>query len=69
MIGIDSDHYHVVAESLAGNREVDEHTFDSVAVLAERLERVRGLDEVFAGIEFSPDVEQLQSRARSAGVA
>ena len=69
MIGIDSDHYQVVAESLAGKREVDEHTLDSVAVLAERLERVRGLDEAFAGIEFSPDVEQLQGRRRTAGVA
>jgi len=69
MIGIDSDHYNVVAESLSGKREVDEHTFDSLAVLSERLERARGLDGAFAGIEFSPDVVQLQGRRRTAGVA
>ena len=66
---MDSDHFQVVAESLTGQREVDDHTFDSLAVLSERLERVRGLDEAFAGIEFSPDVEQLQSQRRTASVA
>jgi len=69
MIDIHSDHYQVVAESLAGSREVDERTFDSLAVLSERLEQVRGLDEAFAGIEFSPDVVKLQGRRRTATVA
>jgi hypothetical protein len=69
MIGMDSDHYQIVAESLGGKREVDESTFDALAVLSERLERVRDLDEAFAGIEFSPDVVQLQSQRRTASVA
>jgi hypothetical protein len=66
---MDSDHFQVVVESLTGQREVDDHTFDSLAVLSERLERVRGLDGAFARIEFSPDVEQLQSQRRTASVA
>ncbi len=65
---MDSDHFQVVAESLRGQREVDDHTFNSLAVLSERLERVRGIDEAFAGIEFSPDIEQLQSQRRTAPV-
>jgi len=65
---MDSDHYQVVAESLGGQREVDDHTFDSLAVLSERLEHLRNLDEAFAGIGFSPDIEQLQSQRRTAPV-
>jgi hypothetical protein len=68
MIEMDSDHYQVVAESLTGQRKVDDRTFESLAVLSERLESVRGLDEAFAGIEFSPDVVQLQGLRRTASV-
>lgn len=59
MIGTDSNHCRIVAESLAGRREVDEQTFDALAALSQRLERLRQLDGIFSGIEFSPDVEKL----------
>ena len=59
MIGTDSNHYHVVAESLAGEKEIDEQTFASLAVLGERLERLKQLDDVFSGIAFSSAVEKL----------
>ena len=68
MIGMDSDHCQTVAESLRGQREVDEQTFASLAVLNERLERLKKLDGVFTGVTFSSDVEQLQSRRRTAHV-
>ena len=57
-----SDHYRIVNESLSGNREFDDQTLSSLAVLGERLERVRHLHEQFEGISFSPDVAELKSR-------
>jgi hypothetical protein len=68
MIGMDSDHCRVVTESLRGQREVDDQTFSSLAVLSERLERLKKLGEAFAGVTFSSDVKQLQSHRRAATV-
>ncbi len=68
MIGMDSDHCRVVAGSLRGEREVDDHTFAALAVLSERLERLKKLDDAFSGVEFSPEVEQLQGQRRIAPV-
>ena len=62
MIGFDSNHCKIVAASLTGGRDVDEQTFASVAVLGERLERLKGLGDAFSGITFSDDVQELQSR-------
>ena len=62
MIGTDSNHCRVVAGSLIGEREVDERTFASLAILGERLEQLKKHDETFSGIEFSPDVVELQSQ-------
>jgi hypothetical protein len=67
MMGTDSaarrplreNHCRIVAESLAGKRNVDEKTFASLAVLDERLERLRNLSETFSGVEFSPDATKL----------
>ena len=62
MIEIDSNHCRIVAGSLAGEREVDEQTFISLAVLGERLEGVKGRNKVFSGVGFSAAVEKLQTR-------
>ncbi|UCC98131.1 MAG: hypothetical protein JSW66_20070 [Phycisphaerales bacterium] len=62
MIGTDSNHCRIVADCLAGRREVDEHTSDALAALGEKLEHLRGLDSIFAGVEFSAHVEKLRSR-------
>jgi hypothetical protein len=67
MMGTDStarrpsweNHCRIVAESLAGKRDVDEQTFASLAILDERLERLRNLGGAFSGIEFSPDAAKL----------
>jgi hypothetical protein len=68
MIGTESDHFKVVAGSLVGEREVDERTFASLAILGERLERLKKIDETLSGIEFSPAVVELQSRRRTMAV-
>ncbi len=61
MIGTDSNHCRIVAESLAGRREVDEQTLTSLAVLDERLERLKKLGGAFSGVVFSRAVEQLRT--------
>lgn len=69
MIGMDSDHCRIVTESLAGNRKVDEHTFASLTVLSERLERVKQFSDVFAGISFSPEACKLQKKINAVAVS
>jgi len=59
MIEADSNHCQIVRESIAGERAVDEQTFASLTILAERLERLKKLDKIFDNITFSPDVKKL----------
>ncbi len=68
MIGTDSNHCRIVAESLAGKRKVDEQTFASLAILDERLERLKSLGETFSGVEFSPDAAKLISQKNAIAV-
>jgi hypothetical protein len=67
-MGTESNHCRIVAESLAGNRKIDEKTYASLAVLDERLERLRNISETFAGVEFSPDAARLLSRKNTIAV-
>ena len=62
MIESDSNRCRIVAESLAGNRKVDEQTYAALAILDERLERLRKLDSAFYEVAFSTDVEKLRRR-------
>jgi hypothetical protein len=55
-------HCQVVGQSLAGERPVDEQTGMSIAVLADRLERLRHSSSLFAGVMFSPYVQKMQRR-------
>jgi hypothetical protein len=53
------DNFKIINDSLTGKRPIDETTFSSVAVLAERMERLKKNSEVFEDISFSPEVEEL----------
>ena len=53
------DHCEVVSQSLSGQKPVDENTYASLAVLRDRLDRVRKLGGKFADIGFSPEAKQL----------
>jgi len=66
MIGMDSDYFKIVKESVEGQREVDEETFASVAVLSDRLSRLKSLGERFSGVSFSCAVEKLQIQDNAA---
>jgi len=68
MIGTDSNHCRIVAESLAAERPVDEQTLASLAILDDRLERLKKLDEAFSGVAFSRAVEQLRSQSSTIAV-
>ena len=66
---MDSHHCQLVAESLSGERDVDERTFASLSILAERLERLRELGPAFGKVGFSSDVEQLLGRNSAVPIA
>ena len=65
---MDGSYCKVVARTLAGERPVDEQTHASVAILGERLERLRAHGGLFAGVEFSPHVQRLRQRSEPVSV-
>lgn len=65
---IEMDYLQIVRDSIAGERAIDEQTFASAAVLADRLERLKKLGRGFSGIEFSPDAAKLARRKNSIAV-
>ena len=65
---MESRHSQIVGESISGQRCVDEQTFGSVAILSERLERLKKLDGIFEAVTFSPMVEKLSSQISTIAV-
>jgi hypothetical protein len=68
MIETDSKHCQIVGRSLAGERAVDEQTFASLTVLAERLRHLKDVDRIFSSVTFSPEVRELKARKRAVAV-
>ncbi len=68
MTEVGSDYCQIVSESFAGKRAVDEQIFTSLAILTERLERLRKLGGVFSNVGFSPDVKKLKSQESTVAV-
>ncbi len=62
MIEVDSNHCQIVRDSIVGKRVADEQTFASLAILTERLERLKKLEKSFSGVTFSPAVEKLTAQ-------
>jgi hypothetical protein len=62
------DHCEVVKDILEGVRGADEQTYASVAVLNDRLQRVRKLGHKFARVEFSPAVKRLIAHSNRVAV-
>lgn len=63
-----TDHFKVIRETITSDREIDEQTFTSVAILAERLGRLKETNKVFSDISFSPDVAQLLRQQQKVAV-
>ena len=59
MFATEMDHFKVLSENLNGSREIDEQTFSAVAVLAERMDRLKRSNPLFEQISFSPEIEEL----------
>ena len=59
MFNSETNHHQVVKDALFGRRPVDEQTLCSVAVLEDKLERLKKLGPQFAAVSFSPAVKQL----------
>ena len=59
------DNFRIVSEALAGERAVDEQTHAAVAILAERLERLKQTSSLFAEIRFSPYMKTLKRQAEA----
>ena len=55
-----SNHFQIVARSLNGEREIDEQTFASLAVLTERLDHLKRTEKVFSKVAFSADVKRIE---------
>ncbi len=68
MIESDSNHCQIVRDSIVGKRAVDEQSFASLTILAERLERLKNLDKIFGSVEFSAAVKRL-ARQKNAQIA
>jgi hypothetical protein len=68
MIETDSNHCRIVEKSLNGERGVDEQTFASLAILSERLERLKKLNKIFDNVTFSPAVRKLKTQKNAAAV-
>ena len=59
MAGMESEYCKIVAESLQGERAVDELTFASLSILTERLNRLKEVDPIFSDITLSSDAKKL----------
>ncbi|MFZ0035742.1 MAG: hypothetical protein WAK60_12245 [Sedimentisphaerales bacterium] len=68
MIEMDLNHCRIVEKGLTGERTVDEQTFASLEILAERLERLKKLDKAFSSIKFSSAVNKLKTRRNAVAV-
>ncbi|MBW8001163.1 MAG: hypothetical protein FVQ80_03980 [Planctomycetes bacterium] len=53
---------HIMNKSLNAERDIDGQTFTSLDILTERLEKVKSLGGIFAGIEFSMNVKKLAKK-------
>ena len=69
MIETYPDHWQIIRDSISGHRTIDEQTYASLAVLSDRLERVRKLGLDFADVGFSPAVEKLKNARSEMAVA
>jgi len=69
MTDTDSTHCRIVSRSLTGEQAIDEQTFASLAILTDRLERLRRLDKAFSEVDFSRVVKRLKSRENAVPVS
>jgi hypothetical protein len=62
MFNSETDHHQVVQDALFGRRPVNEQALCSVAILEDKLARIKRLGSQFAAVSFSPAVKNLANR-------
>ena len=62
MAGFETNHHKIVKDALGKRRPVDEQTFASIAVLEERLARLKKMHKIFDDVQFSSAVRKLLSQ-------
>ncbi len=60
--------FQVLQDAIAGRREADEHALAALAVLEERLERIKALGGGFSDIGFSSEVRKIRRNRSLAAV-
>ena len=68
MIGTDLDHFQIVTKTMDGERAADEQTFESLAILNDRLEMLRKLGGNFEKITFSDNVKELARKNNAVAI-
>jgi len=51
--------YKAVRDCISGERPADEVSLSSIAVLSERLERLKKCSSLFSGVSFSDQAQEL----------
>ncbi len=67
-IGMEANYFQIVKDSLSNHRETDEETFASLAILDERLGRLKKIDSIFRNVTFSHAVEELRKKKKTMAV-
>ena len=65
---VELNHSQIVLESLTGGRETDEQTFTSMAILAERLERLKRFSSSFSEVSLSAAAKKLMRHKNAVAV-
>ena len=65
----DWNHCRIVQSSLVGKRAVDEQTFASLTILAERLKRLRKLGGMFSGVTFSDAIKKRAGQKKAMAIS
>lgn len=59
MAGMDSEYFNVLQQNLNGQKAPDTQTNVCLAVLDDRLQRLKRLGKQFEDIDFSPAVKKI----------
>ncbi len=61
MTGMDADHFGILNACIHDKAAVDDQALASMAILQERMTRLKQTHGLFAELSFSPQLEQLSA--------
>lgn len=65
MAELDLNHCRIVGSFLDGKAEINERASASIAILAERIGKLRSLGGIISKVEFSPYIKKMRSRGNA----